>query len=144
MDKRSATIDRWLAAMGANDWESVAAFYHPDAVQEWPQTGERVVGIENITAVNEHYPGGLPGTEVKRASGVSDRFVLDAMLTPRRVRGQGDDWVVEATMDYRNGGVFEFVAILEFRGDKIARETGYWAVRGEPPAWRSQWVERTR
>jgi hypothetical protein len=34
------------------------------------------------------------------------------------------------------------VSIMEFRGDKVARETQYFADPFEAPAWRSQLVER--
>jgi len=34
------------------------------------------------------------------------------------------------------------VAIMEFRNDKVAHETLYFAYPFEPPEWRSQWVER--
>ena len=34
------------------------------------------------------------------------------------------------------------VSIMEFRGDKVARETQYFADPFVAPAWRAQWVER--
>jgi len=34
------------------------------------------------------------------------------------------------------------VSIMEFSGDKVARETQYFADPFEPSAWRAQWVER--
>ena len=47
---------------------------------------------------------------------------------------------------YHDDAVLEFpqsgeqsVGILEFRGDKIARESVYVTEGWEPPAWRAQW-----
>jgi hypothetical protein len=45
---------------------------------------------------------------------------------------------------YHDDAVLEFpwnfgVSILEFRGDKIARESIYVAQGWEPPEWRAQW-----
>ena len=34
------------------------------------------------------------------------------------------------------------VSIMEFKGDKVARETQYFADPFVAPAWRAQWVER--
>jgi hypothetical protein len=34
------------------------------------------------------------------------------------------------------------VSMMEFRGDKVARETQYFADPFVAPAWRVQWVER--
>jgi hypothetical protein len=34
----------------------VKEFYLPDAIEEWPQSGERLNGAANIMAVNENYP----------------------------------------------------------------------------------------
>lgn len=143
MEDRGAVIDRWVSAVQTRDWKAFSGLYRPDAVQEFPQTGERAVGISNIMAIAENYPG-PPRTELRKTSGVGDKYVLDTMFIPRQVRGHGDVWIVEGTMDYGSNGVFEFTAIFEFRGDRIAREAAYFAPRSDPPEWRSKWVERTR
>jgi hypothetical protein len=118
--------------------------YHPDAVAEWPQTGERIRGVANMRAIDTNYPGGLPKGGVHRTLGTGDRYVLDGMFVPRRVTGIGDIWVAEATLTYSSGEAYEFVAILEFRDDRVFRETNYWALQSPAPAWRAEWVEHTR
>ena len=50
----------------------------------------------------------------------------------RRRRGSGT----------RTGRSWHVVAILDFRGDRIARSTEYFAPVFEAPAWRAAWVER--
>ena len=57
-------------------------------VQEWPQSGERIRGRENILAVNQHYEG---------ATGTAPS------LTLRRIVRPGDAWIVEGTIDYGDG-----------------------------------------
>jgi hypothetical protein len=57
----------------------------------------------------------------------------------RRVRGAGDDWVVELGVRY-DGGPWNFgVEILEFRDGTVARETIYVMDGWEAPEWRSEW-----
>jgi hypothetical protein len=53
----------------------------------------------------------------------------------------GDLWVVEEPLDYGEGAEFSTVLIFEFRDDRIARETAYWATPGPPAEWRAEWVE---
>jgi ketosteroid isomerase-like protein len=115
-------VERYWQALQAGNMAAVGEAYHEDAVQEWPQSGERIVGRTNIMAINENYPG-LPTGSV------------------RRIIGSGDLWVAEVSLDY-GGDRYEAVTILEMRDGRIARETGYFAEPFDAPQWRAQWVER--
>jgi hypothetical protein len=97
---------------------------HDGFVQEWPQSGERIVGRENSLAIDRNFPGGMP------------------KLTVRRVRSAGDVGVVEMDLEYADGSRFQGVSILELRGGKILHETDYFAQPFGAPQWRAQWVER--
>jgi hypothetical protein len=57
----------------------------------------------------------------------------------RRVRGAGDVWVVEMGVRYDGGRWNYGVEILEFRGDKVARESIYVMGGFQAPEWRSPW-----
>jgi hypothetical protein len=59
----------------------------------------------------------------------------------RRIIGSGDLWVSEYILTY-DGKPSYTVSIMEFSGDKVARETQYFADPFEASAWRAQWVER--
>ncbi|MFZ1878331.1 MAG: hypothetical protein WAU25_14985 [Nitrososphaeraceae archaeon] len=61
-----------------------------------------------------------------------------------RIRGDGNLWTTEliATYDNDREHPINGVAIMEFRNDKIAHETLYFAYPFEPPEWRSRWVEK--
>jgi hypothetical protein len=50
-----------------------------------------------------------------------------------------DVWVVELKVRYDDGPWNFGVSIHQFRGDRIARETIYFAEPFEPPEWRAQW-----
>ena len=94
---------------------------HPDYVMEMPQSGERIRGRENMRAFQEAYPD--PPT-----------------IQPRRVVGEGDVWVIEATSNY-SGRTYHVAMVVEFRDGKILRDTRYYADPFDPPAWRALWVE---
>src|SRR6476659_7607996 len=117
-----AARDQHCAAADTNDLETEHRIYREDAVLEYPQSGERTRGRCNI--------------QNQRASQPSKkRFAV------RRIIGSGDLWVTEFILTY-DGKPSYTVSIMEFKGDKVARETQYFADPFVAPAWRVQWVER--
>jgi hypothetical protein len=96
---------------------------HEDYVMEMPQSGERIRGREKMRQFQEAYPN-PPRAEL------------------RRIVGSGEVWVIEGTSAYRQGGTFHVADIIEFRDDKILKETRYYAEPFEAPAWRAEWVEK--
>ena|SRR2546425_3424804 len=99
-----------------------------DIVMEWPQSGERIRGRENIAAVNRNY---------QASTGTAPKMELRRILRP------GEAWVIEGTIDYGDGTPVSAVSIIETGPDgKVIRETDYFANPFEAPAWRSKWVER--
>jgi hypothetical protein len=108
----------------AGDWDAAADLLHEDFVQEWPQSGERIVGRDNAIAINQNFPGGLP----------TMRF--------RRTLAGGELAVLEIELTYADGSRYLGVSVIELRDGKIAKETDYFAQPFPAPQWRAQWVER--
>jgi len=121
-DIRTA-IDRHWAASAAGDEAAEHEIYHDDAVCEYPQSGEVILGRANLQALRSHHPGGPSGFEV------------------RRIVGEGDLWVTEYVIAYGSKHAHT-VSIMEFRDGKVSRETQYFADPFDAPAWRAQWVEQ--
>src|SRR5499425_1660133 len=117
-----AALDQHGAASDANDFETEHRIYHEDAVLEYPQSGERTRGRRNILNQRVSQPS-------------KKRFAV------RRIIGRGDLWVTEFILTY-DGKPSYTVSIMEFSGDKVARETQYFADPFVAPAWRAQWIER--
>src|ERR1700693_5335893 len=117
-----AALDQHWAASDANDFETEHRIYREDAVLEYPQSGERTRGRRNI--------------QDQRASQPSKkRFAV------RRIIGSNDLWITEFILTY-DGTPSYTVSIMEFSGDKVARETQYFADPFVASTWRAQWVER--
>jgi len=116
-----AALDQHWAASNANDFETEHLIYHEDAVLDYPQSGERTRGRSNIQGQRSSQPN-------------KKRF------TVRRIVGGGDLWVTELILTY-DGKPSCTVSIMEFTGDKVARETQYFADPFPAPAFRAQWVE---
>jgi ketosteroid isomerase-like protein len=118
---REAIEAHWRAsAMGDADAEHT--IYADDAICEYPQSGERIVGRANLQALRSHHPGKPSGFEV------------------RRIVGSGNLWVTEYIITYQGGPAYT-VSMMEFREGKVAHETQYFADPFEAPSWRAQWVE---
>jgi ketosteroid isomerase-like protein len=115
-------LDQHWAASDANDFETEHLIYREDAVLEYPQSGERTRGRRNIQSQRANQPS-------------NKRFSI------RRIIGSGELWVTEFILTY-DGKPSYTVSIMEFEGDKVARETQYFADPFVAPAFRAQWVER--
>ena len=126
MDERDArqVAEKLWKALQVGDWETAAGCLHDDFVQEWPQSGERIVGRDNAIAIEQSFPGGLP----------TMRF--------RRTLSGGDLAVLEFELTYADGSRYLGVCIIELRDGKVLRETDYYAQPFQAPEWRAQWVER--
>ena len=124
MERTGAQVfEALVATLNAGVVAGMDAVFHEDAVMEWPQSGERIVGGDNRRGVYRSFPQ-LP------------------KITPRRIVGEGDVWVAEATLDYGDGAEYQTVFVFELRDGRIAKETAYWSQPFPAPEWRSAWVER--
>jgi hypothetical protein len=103
-----------------SDPDLAHAMYHEDAVLEFPQSGERFVGVENFREWRSNYPA-------------------DTSFEFREIRGREDLWVAEVSVSYDGGPASFGVSILELRGEKIARESIYATEGFEAPEWRAKW-----
>jgi hypothetical protein len=119
-ETRAALVRHWS---DVENHEATHEIYHDDAVLEFPQGGERLVGLANIRAMREAYPA-------------------EVAITIQRMRGAGDLWITETLVTYDGEKTMNAVNIMELRDGKVARETIYFGEPWEPPAWRAQWVER--
>jgi SnoaL-like domain len=118
---RAALNEHWSAS-DANDFEKEHRIYHEDAVLDYPQSGERTRGRINI----QKQRAGQPSKK---------RFSI------RRIVGSGELWVTEFILTYDAKPAYT-VSIMEFKGDKVARETQYFADPFAAPAFRAKWVEQ--
>jgi ketosteroid isomerase-like protein len=115
-----AALSHYLEHSAAGDEKGAHDIYDPDAVLEFPQSGERFEGVPNFLEWRSEYPAKV-------------EYELD------RVRGEGDVWACELRVRY-DGGPWNFgVDILEFRGDKVVRESIYVTEHWDAPEWRARW-----
>jgi ketosteroid isomerase-like protein len=117
------TLERYRQAFfERQDIDAIADLMHDDYVEEYPQSGEKMRGKDNVRTVYENYPG-LP------------------TLIDYSYKLSGDLAVVEVTLEYE-GNRMNLCEIVDFEDGKIRRARAYFAEPFEAPEWRAQWVER--
>ena len=121
---RDALNAHWHAS-AIGDADAEHDIYADDAICDYPQSGERILGRNNLQALRSHHPGKPSGFNV------------------RRTLGKDNLWITEYIITYQGRPMFT-VSIMEFRDGKVARETQYFGDPFEPGASRAEWVERTR
>jgi hypothetical protein len=120
-----AMFDRWLEALNRGGRpEGEYEDHHPDCVIEFPQSGE-IFDRDGLRGMQYEYPGEAPRATLKRLT------------------GNGDEWTLEATLDYgpQRGGLFYSVLTCEFKDGKIIRDTRYFAERFDAPEGRAKWTK---
>ncbi len=70
-------LAQFFDAMTRRDMDALTALLHPEFVEEYPQSGERIRGPANARAIIENYPGGLG----------------EAVQSPS-YHGRDEDWVI--------------------------------------------------
>lgn len=116
-----AALELHWNASDAGDFETEHAIYREDAVLDYPQSGERIRGRDNIR-------------ESRYVQLSKKRFKV------RRIIGSGDLWITEFVLTYDDTPSY-VVSIMEFRDGLVAHETQYFAERFEPGASRAHLVE---
>jgi ketosteroid isomerase-like protein len=121
--RNRAAINALVAAINAGDLRALDKVFTEDVVMDWPQSGERIRGGKKRREIYSRFPS-LP------------------KVTPRRTTGSGDNWVLEASLDYGDGDPYQAVFIFQMRDGQIAQEIGYWSKPFPAPEWRAPWIER--
>src|SRR5450432_201312 len=104
---REALNKHWHAS-AAGDANAEHDIYDEDAICDYPQSGERILGRSNLQALRSHHPCKPSGFNVKR------------------ILGKGDLWITEYTITYQGRPAYT-VSIMEFRDGKVVHETQYFA-----------------
>jgi len=80
-DRNRMALERHWASAVAGDLDTEQDVYHEDVVVDYPQSGERIRGRENLRAVRTHHPSRME-------------------YAVHRITGQGDVWVTESVSEY--------------------------------------------
>jgi hypothetical protein len=125
-----------------HDWAALGDYLQPDAVIEYPQSGERFTGLEKIRGQFENYPGLEPGTtELEDVIG-GTTYALSPMYTLITVEGSGNRGTAIMRARYPDGSQWWIVNIYELRDGLMARCRNFFAPEFEPPDWRAPYQDQ--
>src|SRR5262245_15399629 len=96
-DIRAALVRHWS---DIENQDVAHEIYHDDVVLEFPQGGERLVGLANVRGMRDAYPATVAATI-------------------KRMRGHGELWVTELLLTYNGEKPTHTVNIMEFRDGKV-------------------------
>lgn len=117
---RAAIEEHWrVSELG--DTKAEHAIYAPDAILDYPQSGERFRSRATIAAQR----GGHPA---------------DRHFTVLRITGSGELWVSECVITY-DGVPSYAVSIMEFAHGHVVHETQYFTDAFGAPEWRTALAE---
>lgn len=117
---RAAVEEHWRASE-LGDIEAEHAIYAPDAILDYPQSGERFRGRAAISAQR----GGHPASR---------------HFTVLRIVGSGDQWVSQCVITYDGVPTYS-VSVMEFADGYVTHETQYFAEAFGAPEWRTALAE---
>jgi hypothetical protein len=138
--------DRLLGAWGeminANDWDRLGELVQPDAILEYPQSGERFRGIANIRRTFEDYPDrGVGSTQVDEVIGSPTAYALTPSYTLVGVDGSGDRGAAVSRVHYPDDTWWWGLILYEVRDGLLDRIRTYFAQDFDPPDWRAPFRE---
>jgi limonene-1,2-epoxide hydrolase len=125
-DNRQA-VERFWQALARREFDAAAKELHSEFAEDWPQSGERIVGVYNWLVMVRAHPA-FP------------------KITVREHVGEGSVWVTQARFEYPAGSgatSFEVCAVQRLRDGRITHVTEYFGAPFEPASWRAKFVQRS-
>jgi SnoaL-like domain len=135
--------EAWVEVLERQEFDRFEDFLAADCVHEYPQSGERIVGLANIRAIFENYPGGLVGQDLTtlQVSGDDGRWLLAPNFTLVRITGSGNSYTSALRVRYPDGSMWYVITMFELLDGKMIRGSLYFAPFFDPPEWRKPYVE---
>lgn len=143
--RNARLLAEFVALFDASDLRRLDDVLSPDVVIDWPQSGERVRGVDNFRAIVSTYPGRDASgfkTEPIMVAGEEPHYLMTPTFNLVRVEASGDNPVFVAKLHYPDGTAWYMIGFCTIRDDKIARQVAYFAPEFPAPEWRIPWVER--
>lgn len=128
--------------VATHDWERFGDYWHPECVVEYPQSGERFRGLDNVLAQFSQYPAVEAGTsELQDLISESPAYALSPSYTVIGVEGTGKRGTAVIRVRYPDDSLWYAVNVYELRDGLIYHCRSFFAPDFEAPDWRAPWRE---
>lgn len=137
-------LERLMVVIRSDDLSELDELLHPDFVQEIPQSGERVRGIEAFRKILQNFPEGGPINVAPDPyiAGRGEHYVMTPTFNVVRVEDEGDEMTSYVKARYPDGSDWYVVTFTSFKEGKVVKRVDFFGPCFDPPEWRSQWTER--
>ena len=135
-------LGRLYDAFNRHDYDEAMKLLHPDFIEDWPQSGERIYGPANLRAILENYPDGVTFEATPEYHGPDEEWAITPGYTVIRVTEAGNSGTGVIKLRYGDGSEWWMLALFELKDDLLHRQTTFFAGPFEAPEWRARWVER--
>ena len=135
-------VDRFAHALSTKNLDEAISVLSEDLVEDYPQSGERIVGRDNWVALLTAWPmSDQITTTVNRVVGSEDQWVMGPVWRMTKIVGTGDQFWASGTIDYPDGSQWHLVQLIQLRDGKISRMTSYFAEPFPAADWRKPYVQ---
>lgn len=137
-----ALVDPMTDALNRNDWDALRSSFTQDVVIEFPQSGERFRGIDNVIGQFANYPGGLVQGRVATDEVISSTtYALTPRFTVVQADGSGTRGTGVFRVAYPDGSTWWVINMHELEGDRVRRARLFFAPVFDAPDWRAPFRE---
>lgn len=138
-----AIVEGWIRAFNARDEARLRELLHPDFVEEYPQSGERIRGAHRALALLRRYPGGTGVIDEASllVAGADEGWGISPTLTVVRLSGGGTSFSMASRSRYPDGTDWYVVSLIQLRDGLVWRATRFFAPLFPAPEWRADLVE---
>lgn len=137
-------LTRFAEILSTQDWTRLDEVLAPEIVMEYPQSGERFRGIENLRGQFANYPGGLEMSNTEMADVVGgSTYALTPMYTVVTVEGSGDRGTALFRTRYPDGSKWWVVNVYELAGGRVVKSRNFFAPEFDAPEWRAPYRDKS-
>lgn len=137
-DVHHRVMNGFAEVVRTHEWDRFGDYWHPECVLEFPQSGERFRGIDNVLAQFANYPSMEPGTsELQEVISEPTAYALSPSYTVIGVEGTGNRGTAVIRVRYPDGSMWYAINLYEVRDNLIHHCRAFFAPDFEPPDWRA-------
>ena len=135
-----ALIDRFTGALSRSDYAALSEAFSPDAIMEFPQSGEVFEGFLNIQGQFADYPS-MPEGHLSAVDVVGEppRYALSPSYTLISVDGSGTRGTATFRARYPDQSMWWVVVVYDTDGERMSHAKLYFAPDFKPADWRAKY-----
>lgn len=132
-------VRRYFEAFNARDQSGLRDVVAADVTEDYPQSGERIRGLDRCLEMLGRYRGVPDGPE--RIFGDEERWGLTPTFSVLHVSGGAGSYTTTSVGHYADGTDWHIVKLFDIRDGKIRTITSFYAPGFTAPDWRADLVE---